>query len=49
MRERLALVGAEPRVATDHLQALATARGFRYRNFETREDAVAWLVDDVTS
>lgn len=43
---RLALVGARPVVTTDHLQALATARGFRYRKFEARGDAVAWLQAD---
>ncbi len=43
---RLALVGARPLTATDHLQVLATARGFRYRNFEERADAVAWLLKD---
>ena len=41
---KLALVGARPLTATDHLQALATARGFRYRKFDSRKEAVEWLL-----
>lgn len=42
---QLALVGAKPMTATDHLQVLATIRGFRYRNFEGRAEAVDWLLE----
>lgn len=42
----IAFVGARPLVATDHLQALATARGFRYRKFDARAEAVEWLLGD---
>lgn len=43
---KLALVRARPLAATDHLQVLATARGFRYRNFEARAEAVDWLLNE---